>query len=215
MAIRALCALTMVACALGQAQLASAQGVEVAPFVGYRFGGDFFELMTGQPVDLDGAPSLGITLNIPIERDLQLEAFFTHQRAHVLVAAGPFGPPTRVPVTVEHWQGGGLQEYDVGRVRPFLSGTLGLTRFAVPGDNEIRFAVSAGGGVKLFPSRHVGIRLDGRVFATFVDMETSAGVCGAGGCFLSFYANILWQADFTAALVFRFPGGMASRSSRR
>lgn len=215
MAIRALCALTIVAGVLGPAQVASAQGIEVAPFAGYRFGGDFFELMTGQPLDLDGAKSLGITLNVPLEKGFQLEGFFTHQQAHVLVPAGPFGPSTRVQVTVEHWQGGGLQEYDFGRVRPFLTGTLGLTRFAVPGDNEIRFAVSAGGGVKLFPSRHVGVRLDGRLFATFVDMETSVGACGPRGCFLSFYADVLWQADFTAALVFRFPGGLASRSSRR
>ena len=215
MAFRALCTLTIAACVLGHARLASAQGIEVAPFAGYRFGGDFFELMTGQPLDLDGAKSLGITLNIPLEKGLQLEGFFTHQQAHVLVPAGPFGPSTRVQVTVEHWQGGGLQEYDFGRVRPFLTGTLGLTRFAVPGDNEIRFAVSAGGGVKLFPSRHVGVRLDGRLFATFVDMETSVGACGPRGCFLSFYADVLWQADFTAALVFRFPGGLASRSSRR
>ena len=30
-----------------------AQVIEVTPFIGYRFGGDFFELITGQSVDLD------------------------------------------------------------------------------------------------------------------------------------------------------------------
>jgi hypothetical protein len=215
MAIRVLCALTIAACVLGQAQRASAQGLEVAPFAGYRFGGDFFELVSGQALDLDGAPSFGITLNVPFANGIQFEGLFTHQEAYVLVPAGAFNPPTRWQITVEHWQGGGLQEYDFGRVRPFLTGTVGVTRFAAPGDNEIRFAVSAGGGVKLFPSRHIGVRLDGRVFATFVDMEAGVGACGARGCFLSFYADVLWQADFTAALVFRFPGVMASRSSGR
>jgi hypothetical protein len=215
MAIHARCALTIAACILAHAGAASAQGLELAPFAGYRFGGDFFELVTGQPVDLDGARSVGITLNIPMSNGLQFEGLFTHQQAHVQVPAGPLTPATRWLIAVDHWQGGGLQEYDFGRVRPFLTGTVGITRFAAPGDNEIRFAVGAGGGVKLFPSRYVGVRLDGRVFATFVDMEAGVGVCGPGGCLLSFYANVLWQADFTAALVFRFPGLMASRSSGR
>ena len=215
MAIRVLTALIVAAGLAGRADVASAQGLEVAPFAGYRFGGDFFELVTGQSLDLDGAPSLGLTVNIPLHNGLQFEGLFTHQEAYVVVPAGPFGPSMRSRITVEHWQGGGLQEYDFGRVRPFLTGALGLTRFAAPGDNEIRFAVSAGGGVKLFLSRHVGVRLDGRVFATFVDMETRFGVCGPRGCALSFYADVLWQADFTAALVFRFPGAMAARPFRR
>ena len=37
-----------------------AQGVELMPFGGYRFGGDFFELVAEHPVDLDGSPALGL-----------------------------------------------------------------------------------------------------------------------------------------------------------
>ena len=178
----------------------------MAPFAGYRFGGDFFEVIAGQPVDLDGARSLGIVLNIPLSSGLQFEGLFTHQRAQVRVPAGAFRPPAQFQVSVDHWQGGGLQEFGLGRVRPFLTGTLGLTRFGAPGDSEIRFTVGAGGGVKVFPTQHVGVRLDGRVFATFLDASARAGVCGSGGCLLSFYADMLWQADFTAGLVLRFPG---------
>ena len=202
-----LSALTLAVCLLGGATAATAQTIEVSPFAGYRFGGDFFEVVAGQPVDLDGARSLGIVLNIPLSHGLQVEGLFTHQRAQVRIPAGAFRPPAQWQVSVDHWQGGGLQEFGVGRVRPFLTGTLGLTRFGAPGDSEIRFTAGAGGGVKLFPTPHVGVRLDGRVFATFLDAGAHAGVCGAGGCFLSFYADILWQADFTAGLVIRFPGG--------
>jgi hypothetical protein len=45
---------------------AHAQGVEIAPFGGYRFGGDFFELITGQPVDLDGSVSFGTAVDVPL-----------------------------------------------------------------------------------------------------------------------------------------------------
>jgi hypothetical protein len=190
--------------AVGHAAVASAQNFEVAPVAGYRVGGGFFELVTGHPVDLDGAPSLGLALNVPLSNGLQVEGLFTRQRARVLVPAPYPRPSASWPITVDHWQAGGLQEYGHGRLLPFLTGTLGLTRFAAAGDSEIRFTAGAGGGLKLFPTRHVGVRLDGRVFATFVDADARVGVCSSGGCFLSFHADILWQADFTAGVVFRF-----------
>jgi len=47
-------ALVLAANAVG----ASAQTVEISPFVGYRFGGDFFERVTGQAVDRVYVPSV-------------------------------------------------------------------------------------------------------------------------------------------------------------
>jgi len=197
-------ALTVAACLLGNAAIARAQNVEIAPSIGYRFGGGFFEHITGQSVDLDGARSVGLVLNVPLSNGVQIEGLFTHQHAHVPVPARGTRPAANWPISVDHWQAGGLQEYGFGPVRPFLTGTLGLTRFAATDDSEIRFTAGAGGGVKLFPTRHVGVRLDGRVFATFVDADAQVGICGSGGCFVRFYADIVWQADFTAGVVFRF-----------
>jgi len=204
MAIRVFPALTVAACLCGHPAVAFAQTVEVTPVAGYRFGGDFFEIVTGQRLDLDGAPSFGVTVDVPLWDGLQFEGLFTHQHADVLVPASHPRPAARWQISVDHWQGGGLQEFGEARVRPFLTGTFGLTRYAAPGDAEIRFTVGGGGGVKLFPSRHVGVRLDGRVFATFVDADASLGVCTPGPCFVRFHADIVWQADFTAGLVFRF-----------
>ena len=91
------------------------------------------------------------------------EAFFTHQDARLMVPGGLFTPPTSWRITVDHLLGGGLREVGgTQRVRPFLTGLLGLTRYAAGGDNEVRFTVSAGGGVKLMPVRHIGVRFDGR-----------------------------------------------------
>jgi hypothetical protein len=204
MATSRLRALIVAAGLLGHAAVASAQHVEIAPFVGYRFGGGFFEVVTGSPVDLDGALSLGVVLDVPLSNGVQIEGLFTHQHAHVLVPARGSRPAASWPISVDHWQAGALQEYGRGRLRPFLAGTVGLTRFAAADDSEIRFTAGAGGGVKVFPSRHVGVRLDGRVYATFLDADARFGVCSSGGCFVSFYADVLWQADFTAGIIFRF-----------
>lgn len=180
----------------------AAQSIEISPMAGYRFGGGFFELETGQSTDRDGAPAIGAVVDVPLWEGLQAEALFSHQGADVLALASFSGPARRWHVVVEQFHGGGLQEFGDGRVRPFLTGTLGLTRYAAPGDNELRFALAAGGGVKLFPWSIVGVRLDGRVFSTIVDADIGAVACGRG-CFTSVHVDAVWQAEFTAGLVVR------------
>jgi hypothetical protein len=199
---------SLVVSLLASAATASAQNFEITPFYGYRFGGDFFELLTQQPLDLDGAPAAGVAVDVPMRNGVQFEALFTHQNAHVSVPAFPSGLPVRWQMIVDHWQAGGLREFDLTfhptKVRPFLNGTLGLTRYAANGDNEIRFAVGAGGGVKLFPAKHFGVRLGGQVFATFVDADAQVFACTPGICLVGFRADVLWQAEFTAGLIVRF-----------
>ena len=184
---------------------AAAQPVEIAPVGGYRFGGGFFEQVTQQQVDLDGAPVFGIVVNVPLHDGLFVEAFASHQQGSVTVPESVPAPATRWRIDVDHFQVGGLQEFfDRRRTRPFLTGLLGLTRYAADGDNEIRFTASAGGGVKLMPVPRFGLRLDGRLFATFVEVEGRAIACSPGICLVAFNANIVWQAEFTAALVVGF-----------
>ena len=184
---------------------ASAQPVEIAPVGGYRFGGGFFEQVTQQQVDLDGAPVFGFVVNVPLHDGLFVEAFASHQQGSVTVPESMTAPAARWRIDVDHFQVGGLQEFfDRRRTRPFLTGLLGLTRYAADGDNEIRFTASAGGGVKLMPVPRFGLRLDGRVFATFVEVEGRAIACSPGICLVAFNANIVWQAEFTAALVVGF-----------
>ena len=201
---RAVRATALVACLLASAASASAQDFEITPFGGYGFGGDFFELLAGQPLDLDGAPAVGVAVDVPLSRGRQFEVLFARQNAHVSVPAFPLGPPVRWQMTVDYWQAGGLQEFDIGQVRPFLTGTLGLTRYATRGDNEIRFALGAGGGVKLFPANHVGLRLNGRLFATFADADAQVFACSLGVCLVGFHADVVWQLEFTAGLIVRF-----------
>src|SRR5262245_17014090 len=109
------------------AAIANAQSFEVMPLAGYRFGGDIFELATGGPLDADGAPAAGAVVNIPLGEGMQIEALYTHQRARV-TASDLFGNPLRWDVIVDHWQAGGLQELRGSpRVRPFLTGLVGLS----------------------------------------------------------------------------------------
>ena len=100
--------------------------VEATAFGGYRFGGEFYEIASGRPVDADGAPSVGVVLNIPFTAETQIEALITHQQARFTVPGVEGAQGTRFRVTVNHYQVGGLTELATGRARPFLTGLLGL-----------------------------------------------------------------------------------------
>jgi hypothetical protein len=195
-----------IACIAACGGLAEAQSVEVMPFGGYRFGGDFFEIASGRPVDADGAGSFGLVVNIPFDADVQFEGYFTHQEAHFSAPSSLGAPPLRWQVTVDHVQAGGLSELNTGRARPFLTGAIGLTRYATTGDSEIRFSFSGGGGIKLYASEHAGVRLDGRVTGTLVDADGVVRTCapGFGVCFGTFHVSLVWQAEFSAGLLVKF-----------
>jgi hypothetical protein len=183
--------------------IATAQAVQVAPFGGYRFGGDLYEEVTATELDVDGAPSYGGILDVFVGPGLSMTFIYSHQEADIDVP-GHGGVPVRVSLAVDHWHAGGTQEFGKGAVRPFYSGTLGLTRFGGSGDSEVRFSLAGGGGVRLMPSCHLGARLDGRVYAVFVDGAATTGICTPGICFIGLDVSVLWQAEFTAGVVVSF-----------
>jgi hypothetical protein len=182
----------------------SAQTVEIAPFGGYRFGGDLFELATSQPLDLDGAPVFGAAVDIAMSNGLWFEALFTSQQAHVDLPANAFQPASRERAVVDHWLAGGRQDFDAGRVRPFVTGLIGLTRYGANGENEVRFTISGGGGVNLYLTRRLGVRFDGRVFTTFADVDARAVACGQQTCLVGLNVNVVWQVEFTGGVVLAF-----------
>ena len=188
----------------GSPQLGLAQTVEIAPLAGYRFGNDLFELAAKRPVDDDGAPVVGAAVNVALANGLSFEGLFARQRASFGGEPDGFGPAARTQVVVDQYLAGGRQEFGDGLARPFLTGLLGFTRYAADGDNELRFAVSAGGGVLFALRRHLGARLESRVFTTFVDADTRGGICGPRGCLVGLHLNAAWQIEFTAALVAMF-----------
>ena len=134
---------------------AAAQTVEVAPMAGYGFGGNLFELATNHHLDIDGAPVFGGAVSVAMDNGLWFEALVTHQQADLDLSAGPYGPPGRIRAVVNHFLAGGRQDFGTGRARPFVTGLVGLTHYGADGDDEIRFTLGAGGGVKVAVAPHL------------------------------------------------------------
>ena len=197
--------LLFVAAALLAAGPVCAQDFEAAPFGGYRFGGDLYEVYTGRPLDFDGGASYGVMLDLFVTPGASVSFLYSRQDARLRVSDPWSRESVSAPAFVEHWHAGGTYEVDATRrVRPFLSGSVGLTRYGGAQDTEIRFSAAGGGGVKLMASRHVGVRLDGRVYAVLVDGRFGPTVCGAGACLIDVDVFVVWQAEFTAGLVIAF-----------
>ena len=182
---------------------------EVTPFIGYRFGGNFENFTTGQNYDVDSSESYGLTFDFPVDDEVKLELLYSRQDTEI-ETSGYLGAE-RVPIDLEYYHVGAVYQPGLDdRLQPFVGGTLGATYMNPRGENlgsETRFSLSIGGGAKLFFSDHVGLRLEGRFYATFVNGGGSvfcSGGSGGGGCSFGFSGNALWQAEGNLGLIIGF-----------
>ena len=195
--------------ALAGTPVVGAQKVEITPQIGYRFGGGLTDGYTGQYLDFNGSESYGLAFNytLGLMGDTQLEFSWNRQETDMkrsLPNEGTFD------LTIDYWQAGGLKQWQEDEsVRPFVVGTVGLTHIS-PDESDLssdtRFSFGLGGGVKLLPGRHVGIRLQGKFYGTYVS-GGAAGICGPVGCTFGFSGNFLWQVELTAGLILAFGDG--------
>ncbi len=181
-------------------------GVEVTPFAGLRFGGSFEDTNTGNQISLDESGSYGLVVDVDLEPDKQIEIYLSRQST-TLSADGTFTGNPLFDLTVEYYHVGGLYLIDIQneRVRPFVSGTLGITRMNPQGDGlstETRFSLAIGGGAKFFITDHLGLRLDAR--GIFTALSSSGAVFCSGGCAISVQSSGFIQGELAAGLVMRF-----------
>lgn len=182
---------------------------ELTPMIGYRIGGDFEDDETGEEFDLDDSNALGITLNIYAKPEGQWEILYARQSTEVDTEGTIVGIPS-VDMDVEYLQIGGAYLFDGNRVQPFIALTLGLTHFDpqfADFDSENYFSVSFGGGIKLNPTGRIGVRLEGRVYSTFLESDSDI-FCrsnfGVGECLIQTSGTTLNQWEARAGMVFRF-----------
>ncbi|KAB2951322.1 MAG: porin family protein [Thermoanaerobaculia bacterium] len=204
----ALAALTVALLAPAAASAQGAYRFELTPQVGYRWGGeisgDSTELFDAD-LKIDEGEAFGLTLDIPLSRNLQLELLASQQQTQFTFDEGLFGGTFDVAdVDVNYYHVGLLFQGGSGEINPFFVASAGITRLDpdVPGaDTEDRFSLSLGGGVKVFFNEHVGMRFEGRGFFTVIDDYDSG--CYDHGCY-DYYEDgeTLAQGQASAGLIF-------------
>jgi len=197
--------LAFVAPALAQSHVNITQeNIEITPFGGWRTGGGLTGDLDGtnRSFSIESGGIYGGALDINLHRaNLKLEVLYSHQGTELDTAGLLLGG---APLDVDYLQGGLLQETGDEHRRFFLSLLAGATKFNPRGfDSVTKFSLSLGGGAKVFISRNVGLRFEGRAFLTF--LETDGGAfCANGTCLFAYSGKNMWQGEFTGGLILAF-----------
>lgn len=186
-----------------------AAGFEITPWAGYRVGGDFYDMDGAAEFELEESGAWGLALNGAVRPDGEWEFLYAEQST-AIDASGLGSPPTNLDIDVQYLQVGGTYLFDGERVRPFIALTIGASRFdPTPGDFSARtfFSGSLGGGWKIGLGNNLGVRVEGRVYSTFVDGNSSL-FCessgGSGSCLIVLDGRLFTQWEARTGLTFRF-----------
>ena len=182
---------------------------EITPYAAYRMGGSFDEQDGAGRVELNDSSAEGIVFNMMANPNGQYELIYAHQRTDANTS-GFFANDPTIDMDIEYFQLGGTYLFDGDSMRPFIALTAGVTQFdpeLAGTGSESFFSASFGGGVQLRARERLGIRLEARVFTTFVDDDSNifcSSIGGAGACLIRVDARTLTQWEAKAGLVFRF-----------
>lgn len=195
--------------------LASAQRIELGPFVGYRFGGDFERRIDGfdsfdTGLEIEDGDSVGLTVGFNLNRSMQIELMYSRQDGRLndnLLPGDALFDELRalLDVEVEYFHAGFVYQWTPGQVEPFIGISVGATRFSSdPLNDEAAFpSLGLGGGVKVMLTEHFGVRLDGRGFFTLIDSDDEV-FCGPFDCFRESVDETFSQYELRAGVLLRF-----------
>jgi len=185
---------------------AMAQAVEVTPFIGQRYGGSFADANTAATFQVADANAFGLVFDFDTEPDKQIEILLSRQNTYLSTNDPLFTGNPLFDLTIDYYHLGGLYMLpDYDKVRPFVSGTFGLTRMEPKRADlttETRMSLSLGAGAKIFFTKNLGLRFDVRGIYTALNADTA--IFCSGGCAIKVNSSGFLQTELTAALMMRF-----------
>jgi opacity protein-like surface antigen len=151
--------------------------VEISPFAGYLFGGEFARGTTSafdSRVDVDDEATYGIRLGYNITDNFEIEAQASHtETAFVTDDDELFGDEgdDLGDLDIDYFLGYMTFNFGHRRAVPYVTVGAGVARLDpdIPFSDarqDTRFTGSLGVGVKAFVNPHFGLRFDGRGYAT-------------------------------------------------
>jgi hypothetical protein len=147
--------------------------------------------------DIKNNPAYGIALDVEVRPGTQVELFYERQESEMEFIPVTFGSPTQTlgDITTSYYHIGAIQGFKRGKVMPFTGGTLGATSLDPSQANVATkwvFSFAFHAGAKIYLSERIGLRLNGRLFASFLD--ASAGLYfGSNGGGMAIGGSALWQ----------------------
>ena len=141
-------------------------------------------------VDIKSGGNFGFTAGFFVTPNAEVEFLWNRQFSQFDIS-NPAPSVLLADVNVDNFFGNFVYNWGASdaKVRPFALGGLGATHYS-PGDPQLnatplagtrqvdgatKFAWTFGGGVKIYPSQHVGVRLSARWTPTYIKSD-SAGI---------------------------------------
>lgn len=186
----------------------SAQTIEVHGFYGYQLHGTA-KLYDGD-FRINDAGNYGGKLSVGLASTTYVE--ISYMRSDTEGRFYPFlGTPSDfISFSSNYIQLGGLQEVDMGRIRPFGTIAMGLTVWSPKSSqysSKTQFSATVGGGLKIWLTDFLGIRLQGSMLMPLVWNGAGFG-CGIGtggaGCGANVYTRITpFQGEFSGGIILK------------
>lgn len=189
--------------ALAQGQSSDTPAIQIAPFVGYQFGGSIFSETFDRKFSFKSGLSWGGTVDFAIGETWRVEAYYSRQDTD-LHSAGL--ADASLDVKVERLMVGIQEEKGEGSVKFFGTFLIGATRYTPANgslSSDTRFSAALGLGIKSFFTPNIGLRFESHAFYTSV--QSGGGVfCTAGFCVFNYNGSGIWQGDVAAGLIIAF-----------
>jgi hypothetical protein len=183
---------------------------DFTPFIGYRTSISFplepHVSGTNPGVVVDASPSYGASFGVRLQEDGLVELRWARQDS--FIRSQDVSPPIpRQRVLLDQFHGDFSREYTVDEwdpwARPFVLLSVGATHIASTTDsNFTRFSFGIGGGVRFYPSRHVGFKIQAEWLPVLVDPQV-AFICGAG-CIVHVGGSLGSQGEVFVGPILRF-----------
>lgn len=201
--------------------LAQEKKIEISPIIGYTFS----EGVSVDPVEINGniindvnptsGLSYGFVMDYLATENVALGFLFSNQDSKLEAGYRGGSKEELTNLAVRNYHG--ILTYTMGegdtKVRPFLFGGLGATQFSFDEiqsnevDGETRFSATWGGGVKVFASENVGLRLMGRWTPTYIKSDPEGIWCSPWypwGCWVVGDPQYAQQFEMSAGVTFAF-----------
>ena len=155
---------------------------------------------------LDAGPSYGASVGYWIREDDLVELRWARQSSHARSDDVALQPP-RQRLVIDQFHGDFSHEYLVDNwaewARPFVMGSVGATHVSgVNNLNFTRFSFGIGGGIRFYPTRHLGFKIQAEWLPVVMDPQV-AFVCGPG-CVVNVRATLGSQAEVIIGPVLHF-----------
>lgn len=182
--------------------------MEITPLVGYHIGGsnDF----TQGKINIKGSVTYGIMYSIILPSKMtSIDISFSRADSSLSFVANPAYPTYSdidFKMASNYIMIGSTRDFLQKKIRLFIGAEIGAAWF----DSKVSsvkdlwlFAVDIKGGMKIYFSDRLGLRLQGR-FLMPIDVSDTGIFVGLGGAGLTFGGGVFaYQGDFTLGLIIR------------